>query len=71
MADLKGLKLSGPFAWLTWLLIHLWYLIGFQNRLIVLIRWSFSFFTHGRGTRLITGDVAEPRSSELQRSEVV
>ncbi len=71
VADLKGLKLSGPFAWLTWLLIHLWYLIGFQNRLIVLIRWSFSFFTHGRGTRLITGDVAEPRSSALQRSEVV
>ena len=37
------------------LLVHLWYLIGFQNRVLVLIRWSFSFATHGRGARLITG----------------
>jgi hypothetical protein len=34
--------------------VHLWYLIGFQNRLLVLIRWAFSFVTHGRGARLIT-----------------
>jgi NADH:quinone reductase (non-electrogenic) len=34
--------------------VHLWYLIGFQNRLLVLIRWSFSFATHGRGARLVT-----------------
>ena len=33
--------------------VHLWYLIGFQNRLVVLIRWSISFLTHGRGARLI------------------
>jgi hypothetical protein len=39
----------------VWLVVHLWYLIGFQNRLLVLIRWSFSFATHGRGARLITG----------------
>ncbi len=54
VADIKGLRLSGLIAWLTWLLVHLWYLIGFQNRLVVLIRWSFSFVTHGRGARLIT-----------------
>jgi NADH dehydrogenase len=36
--------------------VHLWYLIGFQNRLLVLIRWAVSFFTHGRGARLITGE---------------
>jgi NADH:quinone reductase (non-electrogenic) len=39
---------------MTWLVIHLWYLIGFQNRLLVFIRWSISFFTHGRGARLIS-----------------
>ena len=55
VADIKGLRLSGFLAWATWLLVHLWYLIGFQNRLLVLIRWSFSFATHGRGARLITG----------------
>ena len=55
VADIKGVRLSGFPAWATWLVVHLWYLIGFQNRLLVLIRWSFSFVTHGRGARLITG----------------
>jgi NADH dehydrogenase len=55
VADLHLVRLSGFPAWLTWLLVHLWYLIGFQNRLLVLIRWSISFFTRGRGARLITG----------------
>ena len=59
VADIKGLHLSGFIAWLTWLLVHLWYLIGFQNRLVVLIRWSISFLTHGRGARLITRTSAE------------
>jgi NADH dehydrogenase len=55
VADIKGVRLSGFLAWATWLVVHLWYLIGFQNRLLVLIRWSFSFATHGRGARLVTG----------------
>jgi NADH dehydrogenase len=59
VADIRGLKLSGTAAWLTWLVVHLWYLVGFQNRLLVFIRWSFSFWTHGRGARLITGEGVE------------
>jgi NADH dehydrogenase len=55
VADIKGLHLSGFVAWVTWLLVHLFYLIGFQNRLLVFLRWTFSFVTHGRGARLITG----------------
>jgi NADH dehydrogenase len=54
VADIKGLKLSGWFAWVAWLGVHLWYLVGFQNRVIVFMRWGFSFLTHGRGARLIT-----------------
>jgi NADH dehydrogenase len=54
VADIKALKLSGFIAWVTWLVVHLWYLVGFQNRILVFIRWSFSFATHGRGARLIT-----------------
>ena len=54
VADIKGLKLSGLIAWMTWLFVHLFYLIGFQNRIIVLVRWAFSFTTRGRGARLIT-----------------
>jgi NADH dehydrogenase len=53
VADVKGLHLSGFLAWVTWLVVHLWYLIGFQNRVLVVIRWAFSFFSHGRGARLI------------------
>jgi NADH dehydrogenase len=60
VADLNFVRLSGFVAWVGWLVVHLWYLIGFQNRLLVLIRWSFSFFTHGRGARLITGDEGPP-----------
>jgi NADH:quinone reductase (non-electrogenic) len=54
VADIKGVRLSGLLAWITWLVVHLFYLVGFQNRLLVLIRWSFSFATRGRGARLIT-----------------
>ena len=53
VAGIKGLKVSGFPAWILWLVIHIWYLIGFQNRVLVLIRWSFSFFTRGRGGRVI------------------
>ena len=63
VADIKGLKLSGLLAWITWLVVHLWYLIGFQNRLLVFIRWTSSFFTHGRGARLITGQNVEGRDA--------
>jgi NADH:ubiquinone reductase (H+-translocating) len=55
VADVKGVRLSGFIAWVTWLVVHLWYLIGFQNRLLVVVRWAFSFFLRGtRGARLIT-----------------
>jgi NADH:ubiquinone reductase (H+-translocating) len=54
VADVRGFKLHGFAAWVTWLVVHLWYLVGFQNRLVVVIRWSFSFVSHGRSARLIT-----------------
>ena len=54
VADIKGLRLSGFLAWITWLVVHLWYLVGFQNRLLVLIRWSFSFTVRSRGALLIS-----------------
>ncbi len=51
---------SGFFAWALWLGIHITYLIGFSNRLVVLVRWAWSFLTHGRGSRLITGQPLVP-----------
>ena len=61
VAEIKRVHFGGALAWLLWLGIHIFYLIGFQNRLLVLLRWSFSFLTRGRGARLITGEET-PRS---------
>jgi NADH:ubiquinone reductase (H+-translocating) len=67
VADISGLHLSGFPAWLTWLGVHLYYLIGFENRLLVLLRWSYSFFTRGRGARLITEATGTPAGSPENR----
>jgi NADH dehydrogenase len=66
VANIKGLKLSGLVAWIVWLTVHLFYLVGFQNRVLVFIRWSVSFITRGRGARLITGAGAEPSPSSAE-----
>ncbi len=55
VADLRGVRLSGTLAWLLWLGIHLWYLVGFGRRLVTVIRWTWTFLTRGRDSRLITG----------------
>ena len=48
-------KLSGLVAWLAWLLVHIMFLIGFRNRLLVLFEWAWAYVTWHRGARLITG----------------
>jgi NADH dehydrogenase len=55
IAQMKKLRLSGFLAWLAWLLVHVWYLIGFRNRFLVLFDWAWSYFTYRRGARLVTG----------------
>ena len=55
VADIGGWNLSGRFAWFVWLVLHLIKLIRFENRLLVLIQWLWSYATWGRNTRLITG----------------
>ena len=52
-----GMKMKGWFAWMAWLLIHILFLIGFRNRLVVLMQWAWSYLTWQRGARLITGEV--------------
>jgi NADH dehydrogenase len=54
VADIRGVRIAGFPAWVTWLTVHLFYLIGFQNRLLVLLRWTASYVTRGRGARLIS-----------------
>lgn len=55
ISEFRGLKLSGVFAWWFWLIVHIYRLSGFRNRLSVLVQWAWSFITFGRGARLIVG----------------
>src|SRR5262249_61682897 len=55
VADFGFVRFSGPIAWLLWLFIHLMYLVGFENRILVLTKWLFDYVTRNRGARLITG----------------
>ncbi|HKE18861.1 MAG TPA: NAD(P)/FAD-dependent oxidoreductase [Kofleriaceae bacterium] len=57
VADLGWIKLSGFLAWLAWWAIHIFFLIGFRSRLLVMFGWAWSYFTFQRGARLITGEV--------------
>jgi hypothetical protein len=58
VAEIKGLQTSGLLAWVIWVSLHIFYLIGVQNQLLVLAGWAFSIVTRGRGARLITGSAA-------------
>lgn len=68
VAVIAGLSMSGWPAWVTWLFVHLMYLVGFQNRLLVFIQWAFQYVTFNRRARLITGEppaaIAEPAGSK-------
>lgn len=55
VADLGPVRFTGYLAWLLWLFIHIMYLVGFANRVLVLFQWAYSYLTRGRGARLITG----------------
>lgn len=55
VADFGRLRFSGFLAWLVWLFVHLLYLVGFQNRVLVATQWAFHYFTYNRKARLITG----------------
>jgi NADH dehydrogenase len=67
IAQIGRIKLSGWIAWVTWLLIHIFFLIGFRNRFLVMFSWAWSYFTYDRGARLITGpppDLGERKAPE-------
>ena len=55
VADLRIVRFSGRLAWWAWLFVHLLKLVGFQNRLSVLVQWGWSYLTRNRSARLITG----------------
>jgi NADH dehydrogenase len=68
VADFGKIHISGRIAWLAWLFIHIFFLIGFRNRFIVLFQWAWSYFTYQRGVRLITGEPKLARTGDLETS---
>jgi NADH dehydrogenase len=62
IADFGWLRLKGWIAWLAWLFVHIMNLIGFRNRLVVLVQWAWAYFSYQRAIRLITGNDPEPRA---------
>jgi NADH:quinone reductase (non-electrogenic) len=69
VAQFGKVHISGFIAWLSWLFIHIFFLIGFRNRIIVMLQWAWSYVTFERGARLITGDTRLPGWEELQNDE--
>ena len=63
VADFGRLRFGGLVAWLAWMLVHVFFLIGFRNRLFVMLSWSWSYLTFRRGARLITGGITAKRDS--------
>ncbi|MEM6929415.1 MAG: NAD(P)/FAD-dependent oxidoreductase [Myxococcota bacterium] len=53
VADVMGVRLSGFFAWILWVVVHVLFLVSFRNRLLVMTKWAWAWFTHDRATRLV------------------
>lgn len=71
VADFAHLRVSGFLAWALWAVVHILYLIGFRNRLVVMIQWAWAWLLYQRGIRLITGDstpsIQRPRAAEPEQ----
>jgi NADH dehydrogenase len=63
VAKMGRIEFGGLPAWLAWLFVHLIFLVGFRNKIAVLIQWAYSYFTYKRGSRVITGRFPEAGSS--------
>jgi NADH dehydrogenase len=62
VADIGRFKFGGLLAWLLWVFIHIFFLVGFRNRVMVLIEWAYAYVTFHRGARLITGQGTRPKT---------
>ena len=69
VAQFGKVHISGFLAWLSWLFIHIFFLIGFRNRIIVMIQWAWSYFTYDRSARLITGETQRIAVSAMEYTE--
>lgn len=64
VAQIGRLRFTGWFAWLMWLFVHLMFLVGFENRLLVFVQWAWNYFTRNRRARLILGTAPQPHAAD-------
>jgi NADH dehydrogenase len=69
VAQFGKLHISGFIAWLSWLFIHIFFLIGFRNRIAVMFQWAWSYLTYQRSARLITGESSVPAATSMEYAE--
>jgi NADH dehydrogenase len=69
VAQFGKLHISGFLAWLSWLFIHILFLIGFRNRVVVMFQWAWSYLTYERSARLITGEASVVSVPSLEYTE--
>ena len=69
VAHIGSIRASGYLAWISWLFVHIFFLIGFRNRLLVMIQWAWSYITFDRGARLITEGLTRPLVSNRHKTE--
>jgi NADH:ubiquinone reductase (H+-translocating) len=67
VVDLGKLKFSGLLAWWFWLVMHVFFLIGFRNRLVVLLNWWWAYWSYQRGARIILGRGAQDDQARSTR----
>jgi len=65
VARFGRLQVEGYFAWFLWLFVHIMYLVGFRNRLSVLLQWTYAYLTYQRGVRLISGEMSRRYSTAV------
>ncbi|MCP5433785.1 MAG: NAD(P)/FAD-dependent oxidoreductase, partial [Alphaproteobacteria bacterium] len=68
IADFGKVRLKGFLGWLVWSLAHIYFLIGFRNRIAVAFDWLWSYLTFERGARLITGPIEEAKAGESEEA---
>lgn len=64
VAEIAKLQISGVLAWLTWVFVHLLYIVEFENRMLIVVQWAYDYFTWNRGARLITGEDRQANSAQ-------
>jgi NADH dehydrogenase len=70
VADFGRVRISGFLAWLTWLFVHIFFLIGFRNRFVVMFEWAWAYITFQRAARLITGDMSKHEAEPTPDSKL-